>query len=394
MGPKTDPDQAQVARAAKLLQARGTGDAHRQLAVEMKIKQLPDHVVAQARATAGSGTVNTSMDAQSVTDAYTLMFNNQRTGLARLKESLDRKSVDDGVVAMIAGAAVGAAVGIILAPVLPELLLMIPAEQALARKLVEKGVTASIEKAKSSASEAVKGWKSTASDKKDQIADFIEAQSMAINQAQYDSIEAMLQEARALPETPYGEETLKAWAEKVHIAAGKAEEAQIVEAAGRWAELNAHGGDMVDWADKTAQGYRGPDEEEKGELEIYIKVDSAPIQGPADLQIVKSNWVGTSRNTEHLVQRQGDIPVSALGVNLRLYIEALGTEARCEIRHDDQGNPVIPENSTDQNALVWVTMGSAMETNRNVDRMAVVSAAAAIGSYIMDKTVGELNFPS
>ncbi len=45
----SDPDPKEVARAKKLLQLRGTGDLHRRVAVERKIKQLPDHVHAAAK---------------------------------------------------------------------------------------------------------------------------------------------------------------------------------------------------------------------------------------------------------------------------------------------------------------------------------------------------------
>jgi hypothetical protein len=48
------PDPNEVARAKKLLEKRGTGDLHRKVAVEMKIKQLPDHVHAAAKAHSAS----------------------------------------------------------------------------------------------------------------------------------------------------------------------------------------------------------------------------------------------------------------------------------------------------------------------------------------------------
>src|SRR5262245_46234134 len=47
-GEMSDLDPNEVARAKKLLQMRGKGDLHRRMAVEMKIKQLPDHVHAAA----------------------------------------------------------------------------------------------------------------------------------------------------------------------------------------------------------------------------------------------------------------------------------------------------------------------------------------------------------
>ena len=45
---KADP--ADVHRAAKLLELRGSGDVHRRVAVERKLRELPDHVHAAAKA--------------------------------------------------------------------------------------------------------------------------------------------------------------------------------------------------------------------------------------------------------------------------------------------------------------------------------------------------------
>lgn len=64
-------------------------------------------------------------------------------------------------------------------------------------------------------------------------------------------------------------------------------------------------------------------------------------------------------------------------------------ETRCEITHAQMNSPIVPEKSTLQGVMAWLFTG---KVDPNVDGAAVISYAAALGTYIMQKPASELAF--
>ncbi len=342
----------------------------------------PSAPAANAALTVGTGS-------QMVTSAFTFVFENQKTGLVRLHDALQKKSPSNDIVAGIAAVAVGAALTAVLGPVGPAAEALIFEEDVVGRALVKKAADLITAKAVETAKSGVQQYISDAGNKKtDPIANFIESQSLALNSAHEAANQAFLATVDGFNALPGGAAALQAMAKAIDTQAAAAEGLQIAHSAGAWASINAGSGD-------DAKAWANDDESdaEKGALEIEAGIAAAPLRDPGGIQITRANWRGINKETERVLQERGGAALLDLGVNLRITITTPVGETRCEIPFSQQGNPIIPEKSTLQGVMMWLATGGNLNPSpREEDRPAVESSAAALGYFMLQKPVTELQF--
>jgi hypothetical protein len=319
-----------------------------------------------------------------VTTAYKHMFDNQRSGLERLGKALQKKKADTSLIGILAAAAVGLALTQLLGPVGPAAEALVLEESE--KLLVKKAADLVIEKTVETAKDGVKEWVSETK-KTDPIDNFIEAQSLALNDAEEAAVQAFLTTSDSINALPKGPDTLKAMAGAIDERAKVANSVQIAHSAGAWASLIAEPGDSSKaWANDDYERYA-----EKGALEIEAHVAKAPISGPGDIEITGANWRGINRETERIVREHGGATIGMLGTNLRVIVSTPYGETRCEIRQNSS-NPIIPEKSTLQGVMAWLISGEYSGALLDSDRARVLSGAAVLGYYLQQKSVSELEF--
>ncbi|HEY8287034.1 MAG TPA: hypothetical protein VIJ28_21800, partial [Chloroflexota bacterium] len=316
-----------------------------------------------------------------VETALGYLFDNQHSGLERLGKALQKKKPSTSLIATLAAAAVGAALAAVLGPVGPAAEGLVLAEDEVGRGLVKKAAELITDKAVETAKDGVKEYISE-SKKTDAIDNFIESQSLAINKAREAAIQTLLSTTDGFNALPNGPAVLKAMAKAIDVRAESANSLQIAHSAGAWASLIAEpGDDSKAWANDDQENYA-----EKGALEIDASV-AAPVKDVGDIHITGSNWRGINRETERVLQEHGGATIQALGVNLRIVLATPVGETRCEILYAQQGSPIIPEKSTLQSVMAWLFTGKMNPALLEEDRIAVVSGAAALGSYMLQKPV-------
>lgn len=345
------------------------------------------HQIVQRQPLPQSGALTVQTASRMVESAFRYLFHNQRSGLQRLHDALQKKKAGTDLIATLAAAAVGAALTAVLGPVGPAAEALVLAEDEVGRSLVKKSVKLVTDKAVETAKDSVKEWMS-APKKSDPIDNFIEAESLAINKSEEATIQAFLSTVDGFSALPGGPVMLQGLAKVIDAQAEFANSLQIAHSAGAWASLIAEpGDDSKAWANDDQENYA-----EKGALEIATRVTKAPITGPGDIQITGSNWKGINRETERVVQEHAGATIGDLGTNLRISVETPVGDTRCEIPYSQQGNPIIPEKSTLQGVMAWLISGKMNPSLLEEDRMAVVSAAAVLGFYLYQKSVTELHF--
>jgi len=321
---------------------------------------------------------------QDVRTAYGHLFANQRSGLQRLHDALQKESPDKNLLATVAAAAVGGALTALLGPVGPAAAATFAmAEDKVTQTLIEKSAALVTEKAVDMAKEQVTSYiaKST---KTDAIDNLIESQGLAINDAEDAALKAWESQIDGIEAQPDGLAAIRALEGTIEAQARIANSLQIAHSAGAWAMLIAKpGDDSKAWANDDHENYA-----EKGALELEVSVANAPLRGPDSLRITASNWKGINKETERVIQEHAGAKISDLGANLRIIISTPVGETRCEIL-PGSSNPIVPEKSTMQDVMGWLGSG---QMKSSTDPMAVVSYAAMVGSYVQQKSVTDLKF--
>ena len=313
--------------------------------------------------TDGKATGHASQD---VRTAYGHLFANQRSGLQRLHDALQKKSPDKNLLATVAAAAVGGALTALLGPMGPAAATFAMAEDEVTHALIEKAAALVTEKAVDMAKEQVSSYiaKST---KTDAIDNLIESQGLAINDAEDAALKAWESQIDGIEAQPNGLAAIRAIEGTIEAQAQIVNSLQIAHSAGAWATLIAEAGDdSKAWANDDHESYA-----EKGALELEVSVANAPLTGPENLRITGSNWKGINKETERVIQEHAGAKISDLGANLRITVSTPVGETRCEI-FPGSSTPIIPEKSTMQNVMGWLISG---QMNGTTDPMAVVSSA-------------------
>lgn len=359
-------------------------------------EEMPEAVQREPQPGAGAPTparpdpaaLTVGTGSQKVVAALGYVFENQKTGLERLGKALQKNKPSNDLLAMLGAAAVGAALAAVLGPVGPAAEALVSAEDEVGRALVKKGADLVKDKAIEKAKEGVRDFIKDARNKKtDPIDNFIESQALGLNRAHEAAVQAFLDTADGFTALPGGPTVLKALTQAIDAQAQLAESLQIAHSAGAWAGLiAAPGDDAKAWANKDQENYA-----EKGALEIEASV-AGPIKDAGDLQITGSNWRGINKETERVLQEHGGATLRDLAVNLRITLTTPVGETLCEIPFARQGDPIIPEKSTLQGVMAWLITGKMNPALLEEDRMTVVSGAALLGSYMLQKPVAELHF--
>ncbi|MGI5518739.1 eCIS core domain-containing protein [Streptomyces sp. CA-106131] len=354
----------------------------------------PLHQPAQASPPAPA--VSRGSEARVVDAAIGLVFDNQKTGLTRLKDALHKKAEEVSVIAQLAAVAVSTAIGVLLTPVggLAAEELIAAGDEA-GRRLTEKIAEQLIDKAKEHVAKRTEEWVEEGHRESDPIDNFIEAQDLAINTAKSDALAEFAKHDSEFDASPSGlaasRQLTKAFRERAKLATS----VQIALSAGAWArrvtaeqrERIIRVPDTRAWVNNDHESYS-----EQGALEIDTRVEKAPLSNSADIKIVDSNWRGINKETERVVQEHGGAKIGHLGADLRITVETPVGSTRCHYVVNHPEDPLIPENTIGQSVWVWLVSGKQKPSPGLEDRAAVTSAAAVFGYYVSEKSTRELRF--
>jgi hypothetical protein len=232
------------------------------------------------------------------------------------------------------------------------------------------------------------------------VADFIEMQKLAVNQAKSDAMNAFDIYVAGDPvfsNLPNVLDILEEMAKSIEERADLAAGLQIVHSAGAWAHTLKGGFLEGSWRNDSGawvnSNYEGSPP--MGVIEIEGKVKKAPIRDSTDIKITRSNWHGMSRKTEKLVKKQsGGAKIFELGASLRIILDTPVGETRFGVSPWAQGDPLIPSITNYTSVLIWLEEEHPPQTVSNVenDLTRVRSSAAVLGYYVLYKPVTELDF--
>ncbi|MCB9560719.1 MAG: DUF4157 domain-containing protein [Kofleriaceae bacterium] len=303
-------------------------------------------------------------------NSYRRLFANQRAGLDRLGAALRKdSSPPSSLLADVASGVVGGAIGALLGPVGVGAASLV--ESKIAKKVIEKIADVVKDKAVETGKHAVKEHFAGAH-KTDPADNFVEAQSLAINDAEHGAVQELIHHTDELTHVEGGPQSLATLASQIDGEAARASDLQIARAAGAYARLTADGGETARaWANDDAGG-----DAEKGAIEIEATYALA-----SSLQITGSNWRGVGRETEGVVEEHGKATIGDLGSNLRVTIHTApwGTT---HFEATPSGDVVVPQKSTYQQALMHAAgvLVDGHETMRELEE-----GAAHAAKYLLYK---------
>lgn len=328
---------------------------------------------------AGPRTVTTG--SRMAENSYRRMFHNQRAGLTRLGAALKKDSTPKkSLLGEIAGGVVGGAIGALLGPVGTAAASLV--KQKIIQKAIEKLADAVKDKATEIGKDAAKA-KFQGAHKTDEADNFVEAQSLAINDAEHGAVQELLRHTDEIEGTEGGPAGLATLADQIDTRATIANDLQVAQSAGAWANATAEKdrGKSAAWADQVAGGGAV-----KGALEIDLAYD--PARGRT---ITGANWRGVGRETEEVVREHGSVPISMLGVTLRVTVNVPGWgEGRFEV--SPGGDIILPKASTYLQAI-HVAAGSSVSGVGMTDlEKYAVNAARFIVYHINQMKVADLKF--
>jgi hypothetical protein len=335
-----------------------------------------------------------SFAAERVVNAFEAVFKNQSVGVGLLGATLKDKHADTDVLALLAEVAVGTALTLALGPVGPAVEAALVAEAAgeaaelsVGRELAKKAIAHITSVAVSKTSEAAGDYvKRKRKSKATNVDAFIESQQLALNRTTTFAKDGFLQDGPEIQSRPNGVAILGAMADKTLERADVAEDLQIATSAGEWAKLDRGSGSSAKaWTNDTVE-----DSPEKGALEVEAAV-SKPLPNSGEIRITSANWRGVPEKVQDLVREHKGAKLKDLGVNLRITLSTPVGETKCEITFDNQGQPIIPDRSDYQVAMQWLNTGR-QERILSGDTAVVTGAAAALGYWMYEKSVADLEF--
>ena len=357
--------------AADLLGATSSGSS---TAVQRDVG--PD-VKADAKA---DGALTITSASRLAENAYRRLFKNQQAGLTRLGAALTKDSVPKkSLLGELAGGVVGGVIGAVLGPVGAGAVAL--AESKLAKKLIEKIADVvkdkAIEIGKGKAKERFEGKYET-----DAADNFVEAQTLAINDAEHGAVQELIKHTDELGGVEKGPESLSGLATGIDARAPAAPDLQAVQAAGAWARATAGSHATAGaWADDVA----GQDDE-KGAIEIECRHERG-----AGITITGSNWSGVGRETEGVVEQRGKATIGDLGATLRVTVAGYSGKGRFEIT-PSRDQVWVPENSLGQDALIAAAGSSEDRADFAVRKESAINAAKYIAHLINQQSVAALKF--
>ena len=326
-----------------------------------------------------------------VQNEYGRLFDRQKDGLFRVKDALQLKDDKISLLELVATAAVGMALMAVLGPVGPAAEGLLAAENEGGRLIIEKTLELATDVAKDAAKKKVEHTFHEPK-KSDPVANFIEAQSLALDDAKTQALNNFATNIPAYSADPNGQAVLAAMETAISKQADSAEALAVAAFAGAWASLVAEAGDSSKaWANDDYERYA-----EKGALEVGVRVTNAPIRGPGDITITDSNWRGIKREMERIVKEHGEATIGTLGVNLRITIQTPYGETRCEYSPSNPGAAIIPEKSTMQGALYWLGTGldpaELFKQDINVMSATLQGCAIGLAYQLQQKSTADLKF--
>jgi Domain of unknown function (DUF4157) len=358
----------------------------------------PGHQPAQASPPAPAVSREFDAGIRDVNAAIGLVFDNQKTGLGRLKDALHEQE-KASVIALLAGLAVGTAIGILLGPVegfaVGALIESGIVDEA-GRYLIEKATEGLIDKAREHVADETEKWANDKlkKSKSDAVYNLIEAHDKAINRAKADALKGFSDSIKDFDPSPSGVAALrqleKAFRERAELSA----DVQVASSAGAWASHVAAEQrerifgvpDTRAWVNSDHESYS-----QEGALEIGARVEKAPLFSSADIKIVDSKWRGINKETQRVVQEHSGAKIGQLDAPLRITVETPVGSTRCYYVPNHIEDLLFPENTIGQSVWIWLGSGKLMPSPGPEYGAAVMSEAAAFGYHVSEKSTGELS---